>query len=141
MTDTNITFVLDDENGINNNESDIHDILKQMNNLEDFDDFGEFGDFGDFGDLEDIELEDLKIPEIINYTENYTVKELLLICEYYGIAKELKAKKCNKEIIIEFLVDFESKTANAEIVCKRKNMWFYMNELKSDKFMKKYIFW
>lgn len=138
MTDTNITFVLDDENGINNNESDIHDILKQMNNLEDFDDFG---DFGDFGDLEDIELEDLKIPEIINYTENYTVKELLLICEYYGIAKELKAKKCNKEIIIEFLVDFESKTANAETVCKRKNMWFYMNELKSDKFMKKYIFW
>jgi hypothetical protein len=132
MADTNITFVLDDENGINNNESIVDDILKQMDNLDILD---------DFGDLEDIALDDFKIPEIINYSENYTVKELLLICEYYGIAKELKAKKCNKEIIIEFLVDFESKTANAEIVCKRKNMWFYMNELKSDKFMKKYIFW
>jgi hypothetical protein len=132
MADTNITFVLDDENGINNNESNVDDILKQMDNLDILD---------DFGDLEDIALDDFKIPEIINYSENYTVKELLLICEYYGIAKELKAKKCNKEIIIEFLVDFESKTANAEIVCKRKNMWFYMNELKSDKFMKKYIFW
>jgi len=132
MADTNITFVLDDENGINNNESNVDDILKQMGNLDILD---------DFGDLEDIALDDFKIPEIINYSENYTVKELLLICEYYGIAKELKAKKCNKEIIIEFLVDFESKTANAEIVCKRKNMWFYMNELKSDKFMKKYIFW
>jgi hypothetical protein len=132
MTDTNITFVLDDENGINNNESNVDDILKQMDNLDILD---------DFGDLEDIALDDFKIPEIINYSENYTVKELLLICEYYGIAKELKAKKCNKEIIIEFLVDFESKTANAEIVCKRKNMWFYMSELKSDKFMKKYIFW
>lgn len=129
MTDTNITFVLDDENGMNNNESNIDDILKQMDNL------------GDFDDLEDIALDDFKIPEIINYNENYTVKELLLICEYYGIAKELKAKKCNKEIIIEFLVDFESKIANVETVCKRKNMWFYMNELKSDKFMKKYIFW
>lgn len=130
MTDTNITFVLDDENGMNNNDStNIDDILKQMDNLSDFD------------DLEDIALDDLKIPEIINYSENYTVKELLLICEYYGIAKELKAKKCNKEIIIEFLVDFESKIANTEVVCKRKNMWFYMNELKSDKFMKKYIFW
>ena len=129
MTDTNITFVLDDENGMNNNESNIDDILKQMDIL------------GDFGDLEDIALDDFKIPEIINYSENYTVKELLLICEYYGIAKELKAKKCNKEIIIEFLVDFESKIANTEVVCKRKNMWFYMNELKSDKFMKKYIFW
>jgi hypothetical protein len=132
MTDTNITFVFDDENGMNNNESNIDDILKQMDNL---------ADFGDFDDLEDIELDDLKIPEIINYNENYTVKELLLICEYYGIAKELKAKKCNKEIIIEFLVDFESKITNSEVVCKRKNMWFYMNELKSDKFMKKYIFW
>lgn len=130
MTDTNITFVLDDENGMNNNDStNIDDILKQMDNLSDFD------------DLEDIELDDFKIPEIINYNENYTVKELLLICEYYGIAKELKAKKCNKEIIIEFLVDFESKITNTEVVCKRKNMWFYMNELKSDKFMKKYIFW
>ncbi len=135
MTDTNITFVFDDENGMNNNESNIDDILKQMDNLADF------GDFGDFDDLEDIELDDLKIPEIINYNENYTVKELLLICEYYGIAKELKAKKCNKEIIIEFLVDFESKITNTEVVCKRKNLWFYMNELKSDKFMKKYIFW
>ena len=131
MTNTNITFVLDDENYINN-ESNIDDILKQIDILDDFDDFGE---------LEDIELDDLKIPEIINYTENYTVKELLLICEYYGIAKELKAKKCNKEIIIEFLVDFESKITNTEVVCKRKNMWFYMNELKSDKFMKKYVFW
>lgn len=129
MTDTNITFVLDDENGMNNNESNIDDILKQMDIL------------GDFDDLEDIGLDDLKIPEIINYSENYTVKELLLICEYYGIAKELKAKKCNKEIIIEFLVDFESKITNSEVVCKRKNLWFYMNELKSDKFMKKYIFW
>jgi hypothetical protein len=138
MTNTNITFVLDDENGMNSNESNIDDILKQMDNLADFEDLGDFGDFDEF---QDIELDDLKIPEIINYNENYTVKELLLICEYYGIAKELKAKKCNKEIIIEFLVDFESKITNTEVVCKRKNLWFYMNELKSDKFMKKYIFW
>jgi len=33
---------------------------------------------------------------MINYNENYTVKELLIICEYYGFAKDLKANKYNK---------------------------------------------
>ena len=28
------------------------------------------------------------VPHIINYHENFTVKELLVICDYYGILKE-----------------------------------------------------
>ena len=48
--------------------------------------------------------DDLIIPQIVNYHENYTVKELLLICEYYGVAKELKSNKCNKNEIIQILV-------------------------------------
>ena len=84
---------------------------------------------------------DLFVPHIINYEENYTVKELLLICDYYGISRDLKANKCNKEQIIYFLVEFESNIINSEIVCKRKNLWFYLNEVKNDKFMKKYVLW
>jgi hypothetical protein len=82
---------------------------------------------------------ELFIPHIFNYQDNFTIKELLLICEYYGIAKELKLNKCNKEKIIYFLVDFESNSKNFEIVCKRQTLWFYINEIKNDKFMKKYL--
>jgi hypothetical protein len=88
------------------------------------------------------ELDDeLTIPKMINYNENFTVKELLLICDYYGFGKELKSNKCNKEQIIEILVSFESDLNNSDIVFKRQNMWFYMSELKNDKFMKKYLLW
>jgi hypothetical protein len=84
---------------------------------------------------------DLVIPHMINYNENYTVKELLLICEYYGFAKDMKANKFNKEQIISFLVSFENDENNNDIVFKRQNMWFYINEVKNDKFMKKFVLW
>jgi hypothetical protein len=93
-------------------------------------------------EIENTELNnDLSIPQMINYNENYTLKELLLICEYYGFAKELKQNKYNKEQIIHFLVTFESDINNSDIVFKRQNMWFYINELKNDKFMKKFVLW
>jgi hypothetical protein len=84
---------------------------------------------------------EMDIYHIINYNENYTIKELLLICDYYGILKELKQNKCNKQQIITSLVNFELDPLNTEIVFRRKNMWFYINELKNDKFMKKFILW
>ena len=93
-------------------------------------------------EIENTDLnDDLIVPHMINYNENYNVKELLLICEYYGFAKELKNNKLNKEQIIDFLVSFETNENNSEIVFKRQNMWFYMNELKNDKFMKKFVLW
>ena len=94
-------------------------------------------------EIQDTEIEDndLMIPQMINYNENFTVKDLLLICEYYGFAKDVKTNKFNKEQIINFLVSFESDQNNSDIVCKRQNMWFYINELKNDKFMKKFILW
>ena len=104
---------------------------KNQINIEDF-----------MAEIENSELDDdLAVPKMINYHENYTVKELLLICEYYGFAKELKQGKCNKEQIIQILVSFESDLNNSDIVFKRQNMWFYMNELKNDKFMKKFLLW
>jgi len=94
-------------------------------------------------EIQDTEIEDndLMIPQMINYNENLTVKQLLIICEYYGFAKEIKMNKFNKEQIINFLVSFESDPNNSDIVCKRQNMWFYINELKNDKFMKKFVLW
>jgi len=94
-------------------------------------------------EIENAELSDsdLIIPQMINYNENFTVKELLLICEYYGFAKDVKTNKFNKEQIIDFLVSFETDPNNSDIVFKRQNMWFYINELKNDKFMKKFVLW
>ena len=100
--------------------------------------------------LEDFNFEDDKnnltsaeIMEILSfeYKTNYTVKELLLMCEYYGIAKELKKNKSNKDVIIFELITFENNPLNNEIVLKRNGMWYYMSQLKNDNFMKKYIIW
>ena len=85
--------------------------------------------------------EDIIVSKIINYIENYTVKELMIICDYYGIAKGLKQHKCNKSEIVQTLVIFEANPMNTDIVMKRQNLWFYMDELKKDKFMKKHIIW
>lgn len=78
---------------------------------------------------------------IINYEENFTVKDLLLICEYYGFLNNVKNKKYTKNIIIEILVAFELDHNNADIVNKRLNAWFFISELKNDKFMKKFVIW
>lgn len=113
----NINFILDEEENIQNDISnfDVNQLL--------------------------IENEDINnnFHHVVYYHENFTIKELLLICDYYGIAKELKTNKCKKDIIVQVLVDFETNYQNQDIVSKRKSLWFYMNELKNDKFMKKYI--
>jgi len=75
--------------------------------------------------------------EEVNYDLNYNVKQLTTICEYYGI----KAQKMKKQEIIENIVVYENNSLNHEMVMKRKLHWFYMNELKNDKFMKKYVLW
>ena len=118
----NITFFLDEKSESNyDSEFSVDDILKEIENTELYN--------------------EIKIPQIINYHENFTVKELIIICDYYGVAKEIKNNKYNKEEIIHFLVEFENNPLNNLIVSKRQNLWFYINELKNDKFMKKYVLW
>jgi len=72
---------------------------------------------------------------------HYKVRELMTICDYYGVSREIKMNKLNKEEIIEFIVSFEHDIENADIVYRRQTMWFYLHELKNDKFMKKFIFY
>ena len=86
-----------DEMENNNSELDIEELLNEIENTE----------------LND----EMTIPKIINYSENFTVKELLLICEYYGFAKDMKLNKFNKDEIIQVLVDFERNPNNSNIVC------------------------
>ncbi len=96
-------------------------------------------------DFENIELineyydsQDEMYASMNNYEVNYTVKHLQQIIDYYEI-KLGKGRKKKDDLICEILL-FEEKLENVEIVFRRKEMWYYMEELKKDKFMKKFIF-
>jgi hypothetical protein len=118
----NIFFAIHDKE--NSNEFDLTEILMSLENTE-----------------IDEKLDDLFISQTLNYEVNFNVKELMLICDYYGISKMVKANKCNKTEIVYFIINFENEPQNEEVVLKRKNVWFYMAEIKNDKFMKKYVLW
>ena len=68
-----------------------------------------------------------------------TIKDLLKICNYYGIEKNMKLLKSKKQQIIHALIYFESLPENFEIVQKRYRMWSCITELLNDSKMKKYI--
>ena len=89
----------------------------------------------------DYESENIIASQILNYQINFTIKQLVVICDYYGISKEIKLNKATKIEIINTLVYFENNSTNEDIVLKRQNLWFYLNELKNDKTMKKYVLW
>jgi hypothetical protein len=73
--------------------------------------------------------------------DSYTLKQLTYICEYYGISKKMKLK-CNTPRceIVNTLIYFENLPINYVIVNRRRQLWFYLSELKSDKYLKKFIF-
>jgi len=79
--------------------------------------------------------------DMLNYDTNFTVKQLLLICEYYGLLKDVKTNKMKKQDIIEQILLFENNNDNYDTVIRRKELWYYINELKEDKMMKKFIIW
>ena len=127
MTETNdnIYIFFDDSNSENEifQDEDLSKILNELENIE-------------------LEQNDNANASLALYYEmNYNVKQLLLICDYYKITKELRLNKSNKMDIINTLVLFENSEENMELVLKRKQLWFYINELKNDKFMKKYVLW
>ena len=133
-SEENIFFLIDDSENKNKNEHEHEDEDEDIFNQDNLDfeiDIEE--------EFLDDDSENKRLSHMINYSMNYTVKELLTICDYYGITKKQKLSKTNKEQIIQTLVSFEINPINEDIVCKRRNVWFYMNELKNDKFMKKYI--
>jgi hypothetical protein len=133
MDDENIFFSIDekdnhqDYNKENNEEENyLSELLNEINNYDLPTNFSN---------------EELFEAMCYEYKINYTVKDLLLICDYYGISKEMKTNKYNKDVIINVLVDFENNQINKNIVLKRQSMWFYITQLKNDKFMKKYVLW
>jgi uncharacterized protein YjgD (DUF1641 family) len=119
-TPNNITFFLEETVGNNRLEND-SEIQKMLKGFED-----EFNKEA-FNPVKEGSVD--------------TVKDLLKICQYYGIDKNIKASKCKKQDIISTIVFFESLPENDKIVNKRHKMWACISELLSDPKMKKYIIW
>ncbi len=69
------------------------------------------------------------------YEDNYTVKELHHIANYYDISK----RKKKKAELIDDIIAFELDNENYEIVETRKRLWFYLNEIKNDNYLSKFI--
>ena len=131
----NITYYLDDKEDSESN-LDLNDLInefEQMNSVNSI----------NYCD------KDQEMSEMKNYEINYTIKQLFLICDYYGITKQArsneicgnKARTMKKNEIIALIMMFENDMENIEIVMKRKEMWYYMDLLKADKMMKKYVLW
>jgi hypothetical protein len=111
---------------INNKEmNDVDSILNNENFFQDKDFQEEFQFFD----------EDNIMAQHIDYFENYTVKMLQHIANYYKIPKA----KLKKEELIQLIIQFENQDENSEEVYNRKRMWHYINELKNDSYFSKFI--
>jgi hypothetical protein len=75
------------------------------------------------------------------YEQEYTVKDLMKICQYYGINKNVKASKCKKGDVVATIVYYESCAENYDVVQRRHKLWSYMTELIEDPKMRGYVFW
>ena len=69
------------------------------------------------------------------YEENFTIKELSHIFQYYGLQKN----KMVKEEMIQVLIFFETDVANKFTVKHRVRLWKNIQELKLDPYFSKYI--
>ncbi len=79
--------------------------------------------------------------EELYYDQEYTVKELMKICQYYDISKNIKASKCKKQDIILTIIYFESLEENYDLVQQRNKMWSHMTDLMADPKMRCYLLW
>lgn len=134
----NISFFIDDDDDKTETNSSNESHFSFNSENEEFNNTNIF-DFQDI--IYNTLASDYQLSKEIDYEMNYTVNQLLLICDYYDLSKEWKLKKSNKQTIIQVLVNFENNPDNIEIVSKRKLYWRFMDELKNDKFMKKFILW
>ena len=86
----------------------------------------------------------------LDYQTNYKLSELVLIAEYYDIpikidgvidetGKKSRKKNKKKDELIEDIVEYELLDDNRYIVEHRKRLWFYIDEIKNDNKLSKYL--
>ena len=100
-------------------------------------------------------IKDRVLALSLSYETNYKIMDLNKIADYYGIlltklqnnsyndpnntkGKKKYVKK-KKDELIKDIVEFEEDELNTNVVNRRKELWFYIDELKSDKYLQKHI--
>jgi len=78
---------------------------------------------------------DSAYAQILDYKTNYLKKDLIKIAEYYDIS----VRKKTKDILVEEILSFENNPENCIIIERRQTLWFYLNELMEDNYLRKYI--
>ena len=137
----NISFFLEDI--INDNEDNGLELEKMMSEFDmDNQDFNFINGNDELKDLSYFIKKDLyNGNNEYYYNEEYKIKDLLKICQYYGIKSSVKASKCKKQDIVSTIVYFEGQPENYQIVEKRHKMWAFITELLEDTKMKSYLIW
>jgi len=79
--------------------------------------------------------------ELSIFYSDKSVNQLLKICDYYNLTKYIKMSKYKKNEIVNAIILFEMDSINNITVTKRQKLWYYMEELINDKYMKTYIIW
>lgn len=142
----NIIFYLEEKTDESDNSNEIKQMLYE---LEETDDIEEIMNYNLMTNEDDTSIYD-STKKLYDdkygmnneeFYEEYTIKELLRICNYYDIEKNIKMAKYKKQDIISSVVYFESLPENNTIVLKRHKLWSYIIELKLDPKMKKYVLW
>lgn len=124
VEENNLNYEIKENNNISNN-NDVDSILNNENFFQNC----EFQEQFQFFD------EDNLMAQHVDYFENYTLKMLNHICNYYKISKT----RLKKEQIIELIIQFENNPDNSVLVYERKRMWHYINELKNDSYFTKFV--
>jgi len=127
----NLSFSLHEKNSDNDENIsydelmiDLDEKYEQKTKNDEHNDLG-----GYYEDIDQYETMDL------NYNTNFTKKQLERIAEYYEISKR---KKNKQELIVDIIL-FELNPENEYIAFKRKQLWEYMKEIKSDKYLSKFL--
>jgi len=100
--------------------------------------FSELLDDGDvdFHNMDDeMNGDDNLMAQHVDYFENYTMKMLHHIANYYFLPK----RRLKKEELIELIIQFENESENSLNVYNRKRCWHYIHELQNDTYFGQFI--
>ena len=122
-TSKNMSCEINDATYTSNGNSEIDNLLK------DNDMFSEVQSDFDYFDQDNF------LAQEIDYVENYTLKTLQHIAAYYKLPKT----KIKKTILIQSIIELETRSENSEIVYNRKRLWHYLMELKNDDYFSKFL--
>lgn len=78
---------------------------------------------------------DTMIASEIDYSNNYNIKSLGKILDFYGICK----RKLRKDEMVQSIILFEMELCNYELVEERKRLWLNFQELKEHSFFNKFM--